>query len=267
LVEQIIACGKQKQKKTLIINCNVNPGYSNEIQERLSEYNYKVSYNPEWVAQGTIIRDQILPDLVVIGEADKEEGELISSIYKKLCQNNPPIHRMDRLSAEITKVSLNCYLTTKITYANMIGDLALKTGADPDKILAAVGDDSRVGNKYFRHGFGYGGPCFPRDTKALIHYCNSNKIKPLLCEATEEYNTQHLRYQVDRFMQDNQKGKAITFNAVTYKPGVPIIEESQQLQFAVLLAKNGYEIVINDFASVCDEVKEIYGDLFRYEPV
>ena len=105
--------------------------------------------------------------MVVIGEADKKSGDIIEKIYKNICSNSPPVHRMDRLSAEITKVGFNCFLTTKISYANMLGEIAIKSGIDPDPILRAIGEDSRIGSKFFKYGFGYGGPCVKKGTKIL----------------------------------------------------------------------------------------------------
>jgi nucleotide sugar dehydrogenase len=266
LLQEIVKCGRQTEKKTIIVNCNVNPGYSDEIHERLEPFNYCVNYNPEWVAQGTIVSDQLTPDLVLIGEENSIEGDIVESIYERMCPNSPAIHRMDRLSAEIAKLSLNCYLTTKITFANMVGDLALRVGANPEQILAAIGDDSRIGNKYFKHGYGYGGPCFPRDTRALVRYCGQQGISPTLCEATREYNAIHLQYQIAHFQNVNSIAEPVVFDSVAYKPGVDILEESQQLQFAVALAETGYEIIIRDFKTVCDQVSDIYGDLFKYDP-
>jgi nucleotide sugar dehydrogenase len=265
LVKAIIDCGIQDEAKTLIINCNVYPGFSDEIQEILRDYNYQVSYNPEWVAQGQIVKDQIYPDLVVIGEADTREGDKIEFIYKKLCKSNPIIHRMDRLSAEITKLSLNCYLPIKISFANMVGDLALKVGVDPDKILTAIGSDSRIGGKYLKYGFGYGGPCFPKDLKVFISYARTKGIDPFLTMATEQTNQYHLQCQVEHFVENTPKYKKIVFDSVTYKKGIDIIVDSQQLLFAAEIARRGYNVTIKDMPSVKEQVKKIYGDLFNYE--
>jgi nucleotide sugar dehydrogenase len=158
VIREIEKIGKHKNTKYLIINCNVNPGYSDELQNRLDKYNYKINYNPEWVAQGTILYNQSYPDLVVIGENDKKSGDLIECIYNDICENSPPIYRMNRLSAEITKICLNNTLTMKITMANFIGDIAIKSGVDPNIILKAIGEDTRINSKFFKYGFGYGGP-------------------------------------------------------------------------------------------------------------
>ena len=264
VINSLVGLGKQKEAKTLIINCNVNPGYTRTVDQRLSELNYKTSFNPEWVAQGTIVNNQVEPDVIVIGEYDEHEGSKISGLYEKMCLNDPAVYKMDSLSAEITKVSLNCFLTTKITFANMVGDLANKVGANTDLILKAIGSDSRIGEKYFSYGFGYGGPCFPRDNRAMIKFANDNGIEPLLPEATQRYNDKHLEYQIAQLEGSTPKGQEIVVDGVTYKCGVDILEGSQQLLYAKSLAEKGYRVVVKDISSVCNQVQEIYGDLFEY---
>ncbi len=265
VVQSLFNFGRQKKQKSLIINCNVNPGYTESVRKKLLRLNFKTSFNPEWVAQGTIVKDQSNPDLIVIGEHDKKEGNKIEKIYKKMCLNNPPFYKMNSLSAEITKISLNCFLTTKITFANMIGDLAERVGADQNKILKAIGTDTRIGSKYFAYGFGYGGPCFPRDNRAIIKFMKSKKIIPLLPDATQKYNKLHLNYQIKKFVEKNpDKSKPIKISGVTYKAGVDILEESQQLKFALKLVAKGYKVIIEDLSSVCKQVRKLHGDKFVY---
>lgn len=268
LVETLKSMGHQPQTKYLVVCSNVMPGYSDTVHERLKDLNYKVSYSPELVAQGRILEDQKNPDMIVIGEADKKSGDIIHVIYRTVCGDKPKIHRMSRISAELFKISLNCYMTTKITFANIVGDTALRAGAEPDKILAAIGDDSRIGKKYFSHGFGYGGPCFGRDNQAFIQFAKSIGIDPIISEAVINSNKLHLDYQVEYFCKTHKPGSEVVMPYVTYKPGVTILMDSQQLFFAVALAHRGYRVVIEDHPEVISQVKEMYGDLFVYrEPV
>ena len=265
VINQLKKLGKQKNTKYLILSSNVNPGFSNKMSDDLLEYGYKVNFNPEWVAQGTILYNQSFPDLVVIGEHDKESGDIIESIYKDMCENDPSIHKMDRLSAEITKVCLNCTLATKITLANMIGDIAVKNGVKPEPILNAIGEDSRIGKKYFKYGFGFGGPCFPRDVRALIKHMDDCDIPSNVVHEVREYNKYHLDFQVEMFKIAHSPDENIMIDYVSYKPGIPILEESQQLLFAVKLAQAGYKITIVEDPKVIEEVKNEYGNLFLYE--
>jgi len=265
VVNSIIDLGEQKERKHLVLNCNVNPGYSNIVGNRLKEFNWDVSYNPETIAQGTIINDYLNPDCVYIGTRTGELADQIESVYKTMCNNDPKVHKMDRLSAELTKVSLNCFLTTKISFANMVGDLATQMGANPEKILSAVGSDSRIGTKYFKYGFGYGGPCFPRDNRAFIKCATDNSMPSDLCKSSDNINRKHLDFQVKQFMKNWDIRKPVHIKSVTYKEGTTILEESQQLAYALRLAESGYKVIIKESEEVIQQLEENFGDLFEYE--
>ena len=134
-VDELLKHGNPKNQVDLVINSTTMPGFCDQLQTQLKDTNYTVSYNPEFIAQGSIIRDQQFPDQVLIGEANPDSGKRISEVYKKMCPDNPEIHRMSRTSAEITKLGINCFLTTKIAFANSIGDLSQKMGAEYEKVL------------------------------------------------------------------------------------------------------------------------------------
>jgi len=265
LIAKLEKMGHSKSQKHFIVCCTTMPGYCDSIKERLNAINYTVSYNPEFIAQGTILRDQAYPDMILIGEANPEVGQIIENIYIKHTLNEPRICRMTPLEAEITKLSLNCFLTTKIAYANMIGDIVHKSGGRPDIVLSAIGADSRIGNKYLRYGYGYGGPCFPRDNRALAMYAEDINLPAKISKATDESNALHLLYQVETFKQQHHIHESILFDTVTYKPESTLLVESQQLKFAVAIAKEGYNVIIREHSSVITEIKNEYGDLFSYE--
>jgi nucleotide sugar dehydrogenase len=261
ITTKLISYGKQETRKDLIINCTTFPGYCETLQNKLKDYNYYVSYNPEFIAQGTIIMDQVNCDSVLIGEADDYAGDLIESIYKNMCDKPHIVNRMNLTESEITKLSVNCYLTTKISYANMIGDIANRYNCDSNKILSAVGSDSRIGNKYLKPGFGFGGPCFPRDNRALAKCGEEVGINAIISKATDLMNEQHLSYQIQDFVAKN-KDKSIPVNIeyITYKKESPLIEESQQLQFALALKNLGYTInILDNREEVIKQVQELYG--------
>jgi len=135
------------------------PGETNRLRKKYPHLT--LIYNPTFIALGNIIHNFLVPDFILIG-ADKKKGlpELLK-IYKKICLLQPPIKILTAQEAEIAKLSLNCYITAKITYANQIGNLCYRLGIKADNILSAIGCDRRVGNLYFKAGLGYGGPCFP----------------------------------------------------------------------------------------------------------
>lgn len=265
VLDLIASFGKQPLRKHLIIACTTIPGYCDKAAAKVAPYNISLSYNPEFIAQGSIINDQQYPDQVLIGEADKNAGDAIENIYRRLTKSNPRFCRMSRLSAEICKLATNCFLTTKISFANAIGDLAIAAGAEPEKILSAIGADSRIGDKYLKHGFGFGGPCFPRDNRALRLYADKIGYDLLISQATDKTNAYHLEFLLKQWLKRHEDSKEVVFDYVTYKPGSVILEESQQLALAVKMAQAGKRVRIRERMAVIKEVKKIYGDLFQYE--
>lgn len=264
VIEQLIDRRKKSEKQIhLVINCTTMPSYCDSITEKLEANNFSLTYNPEFIAQGSIIRDQQYPDQVLIGSNNEAAINQLRAIYTNICKNNPTFCVMSPLSAEITKLGTNCFLTTKISFANAIGDLAEKVGAETDLILSAIGSDSRIGKKYLNYGFGFGGPCFPRDNKALIKFGQDNDHRLLLSEATDEVNEQHLEFQFRQWMKIPEN-EIIEFDHVTYKKGTTILEEAQQLKLAVKLAKAGRKVLIHESQEVIDQLEKNYKGLFSY---
>ena len=264
VISQLIKLGPQQEEKQFVVCCTTMPSYCTSAQQRLEKYNYVVSYNPEFIAQGRILKDQLRPDMVLIGEGSVRSGDIIEQIYKEHTANTPKICRMSRTEAEICKISLNCFLTTKIAFANMIGDIAEYSNCDPANILQAIGSDTRIGIKYLGYGYGYGGPCFPRDNRALAIYANDIGINAIISKASDESNEAHLQYQVEIFKKNNDINEPVQFEYITYKPESTILTESQQLLFAVKLTEAGFKVIVCERNSVLDEVKKQYGDIFIY---
>lgn len=263
LIEKLEKLGS-KEGKNFVVCCTTMPGYCDSIKERLNTLGYTVSYNPEFIAQGTILRDQDHPDMVLIGQGNEETGLKLQEIYENHTSNTPRICRMTPLEAEITKISLNCFLTTKIAYANMIGDILIRCGGNPDVVLSAIGSDTRIGNKYLGYGFGYGGPCFPRDNRALAIFADDIGVEASISLASDKSNELHLNYQVEHFIANNSREVPVKFDFVTYKPESTLLIESQQLAFAVKLAQNGFRVIINERKGVIDRLINRYGQLFEY---
>lgn len=265
VAEQLIAYGARSSRVDLVIGCTVMPRYCDTLQERLAPNNYHVTYNPEFIAQGSIIHDQLYPDQILIGEADHTIGDVLETIYRNMCKSDFTVCRMNRISAEIAKLATNCFLTTKISFANSVGDLATTAGADAAKILEAVGADSRIGNKYIKYGFGFGGPCFPRDNRALNLFARNSGYNLLISEATDNVNRQHLQFQYEQYMKDYKPEEIIVFDEVVYKPGTVILEEAQPLELAIRLAQSGRKVIVKEKAAIIEELTKKYGSLFQYE--
>ena len=252
-------------KKYIVICSTVMPTYCDSIQAKLKKYNIEVNYNPEFIAQGSIIRDMNNPDMVLIGERSKEAGDIIEYVYKKFLKNTPTYCRVSPTEAEITKIALNCFLTTKISFANCIGDLVKKVGGNPHNVLSAIGADSRIGNKYLRWGYGFGGPCFPRDNRALNFFARQHDITNNIGEATDISNKIHLKNIISQIQENFSKDTNILFTSVSYKPDSIILEESQQLQLAFALQESGYNIYIKERDIVKEHIiREYPNTKFNY---
>ena len=265
VADRLIALGKTEETRHLYIGCTTMPGYCNQLSEKLEKLGYTVSYNPEFIAQGSIIGDQQFPDQVLIGESSVEVGDRLQAIYERFVKSKPVYCRMNPLSAEIAKLATNCFLTTKISFANSIGDLAKTAGADVDGILKAVGSDSRIGGKYLGYGFGFGGPCFPRDNRALGKYAESMGYPLRISNATDQVNEEHFQFQLKNYLESTSASDSIFFEGVAYKQGTTQITESQQLRLAVELAMAGRKVTIKDSVGVIDQVSKLHPGLFQFE--
>jgi len=204
-------------------------------------------YNPEFIALGSVMRDMLFPDMILIGESDPRAGGVLAEIYKSVCANNPPVLNMNWVNAEITKISINTYVTTRISYANMLSDICERLpGADVDVVTGALGADSRIGKKYLKGALGYGGPCFPRDNVAFSLLARGLGARADLAEATDSLN----RYQIDRLAAAANRllegGSKVGILGLSYKPDTAVIEESQGLALAARLSEDRREVYVHD---------------------
>jgi nucleotide sugar dehydrogenase len=202
--------------------------------------------------------------MVLIGYTNQAACDKLIEIYKHFLENKPVFQTMSCIEAEITKISLNCFLTTKIAFANMIGDIVLKAGGKPSSVLQAIGSDSRVGKKFLNWGHGFGGPCLPRDNRALCFFADTVGIEHIIGKTTDESNKRHLTQLFDYIQLKNTDNKPLLFNSIVYKEGTHILEESQKLELALLCANSGLSVYIYDQAAVVQELKEKYGTKFKY---
>lgn len=254
-IENIGRILKTKQERHIVvITSTTMPGSTNgEIKELLEKTSGKevgvdvgLCYNPEFIALGTVVRDMLHPDFILLGESDKVSGDIVSQVYEKLHKESPvPIKRMDITSAEVTKIAVNTFVTTKISYANMISEICEKISANAEVVCDALGTDERIGNKYLKPGLGYGGPCFPRDNVAFAALADSVNANSDIAKATDQIN----KLQPSRVVKKvtSLKGiKKIGIFGLSYKPGTEVCEESQGIMIANELARLGYDVCAFD---------------------
>ena len=274
------------ENKHFIIGCTVMPNYIQDIGKQLIHkcVNATLSYNPEFVAQGDIVKGFENPDIILVGTESEPLKPVLKEIYDRMTKNEPRFCFMKPTEAEIVKISLNGFITTKISFANMISDLCdTLPSVDKSTVLEAIGSDSRIGTKYFRPGTSFGGPCFPRDTRALKQLMDQNGIQSNLLQATTEYNNQHVLFQSQQLLSDDKTisenmktlltcdsidDSKYIFSNVCYKDNskIPIIEEAAKLKIAERLVKHhNKSVTIKDVAPIINEVKKEFGSLFTYE--
>ena len=241
--------------KFLVIGCTTNPGDCQHIQDRLRDRGLRVLYNPEFIAQGSILRDLQQADIVLIGAEDPVDVECYRLLYNDIQTIQPNVHSMSLTAAEIVKIGINCFLTTKISYANMIGEVLIRSGLDKDVdlALAAIGTDSRVGHKYMRYGFGYGGPCLPRDNRSFAHYAARVGSTFALGQIVDQFNQDHTRFLAEQLIRANHQGLPFYMPSITYKPGTDIVEESQQLKFCEYLLTAGHRVYVEPSDLLADD--------------
>ena len=208
---------------------------------------FGVCYNPEFIALGDVIHGLLNPDFILIGESDAKTGALLAEFYGRFCDNNPPVRRMNFVNAELTKISVNTYVTTKISFANMLAAICEELpGGDVDVVTAALGMDARIGRRYLTGALGYGGPCFPRDNQALGYIARELGCDAGLADATDKTNQVQLDRLLKRVRASLSPEMTVGVLGVAYKPDTNVVEESQGLIIAQRMASDGRKVVVFD---------------------
>jgi len=259
VVEVLDAIGPALRAKeafhVVVVTSTVMPGTMREVVrprlERLTGKrcgrDFGLAYNPEFIALGSIIRDFLNPDVVLIGESDHRTGDELEDIYRRVCENAPHVARMNWVNAELAKLSLNCYVTTKISFANSVAELCeLVEDADANVVTEAIGHDSRVGGKYLRPGLGFGGPCFPRDNVAWIKCAADHGMEAKLAKSVVEVNDDQVARVVRQVKEAAPPGARVAVLGLSYKPGSHVIEASQAVEIVRRLLLGGYQVRVYD---------------------
>lgn len=244
--------------KMFVVGCTTNPGDCKKIQDEVQHLGIDVLYNPEFIAQGSIIRDLQRADMVLIGGENQVAIDKFSKLYNDIQTTNVIINSMSLTAAEITKIAINCFSTTKISIANWIGQVLIKSNLEADikKVTKAMGDDSRINHKYLNFGFGYGGPCLPRDNRALAHYSKSLGIEFNLGFIVDNINKEHSTFLRDYFISKNTTELPFYIPFISYKKDSDIIEESQQLKLCIDLLEAGYVVYVEESHLLPNHIKE-----------
>ena len=204
-------------------------------------------YNPEFIALGSVIHDMQMPDMHLIGQSSDWAGEIVENALKSIVKTQVPSRRMNLKEAELVKIAVNNYVTMKISYANMLMQgSTLLGGIDIDVVTDAIGLDSRIGRKYLKAAAAYGGPCFPRDTRALSALFSDLGLPDSLSHATQVVNESHSEFVSDQVAKNLVKGMTVGIAGLSYKTGTKVTEESPGLALARALASREFKIAVWD---------------------
>ena len=255
---------KKVEGKAFVVGCTTNPGDCEEFQKELDKYGVDVFYNPEFIAQGTIIKDLRTADMVLIGGKRNDTYDQLCELYNRIQETPPKISIMSTTAAELVKLAVNCFLTTKISYANMVGQVMALSGMEDEipTVLGAIGDDTRIGRKYLNFGFGFGGPCLPRDNRAFAAHAKQLGLDYNLGSTTDNFNNEHATSIKDYFVYRNPENLPFYFDYISYKKGTDILTESQQYRLCVDLLDDGYEVYINDIDAIMDRISDDLSDKY-----
>ena len=204
-------------------------------------------YSPEFIALGSVIRDFLNPDFLLIGELDSASGEHLAACYADIMGPAVPARRMTLENAELAKIAVNSFVTMKITYANMLAEIcAAIPGGDVDVVSDALGLDARIGRKYLTGGLGFGGPCFPRDNVALGFIATALGARPDLLVTTDRLNRSLAERLLTQLGPRVTRDTSVAVLGLAYKPFSHVTEESQAIMIVKAFLEHGVRVLAYD---------------------
>ena len=256
--------------KKFIVCSTTNPGDVDQIQKRLHMFNVEVAYVPEFVSHGEIVHNFESPNVIVIGTEYQHLANDLISFYKKIQSNELNVYVMSVKAAEISKVSISGFNAIKKTYANMIGDVMVKSDVESEisMVLSAVCGDSKTDKQYLKYGFGFGGLSLPKENRVFGNYIKTLDVKSNIPSTIDDFNKEHSNFLKNYFIQKNpDKSIPFVMNHITYKKGTNIMDESQQFQLCVDLLNEGYivnVIEIDEIAKKLNSLSESYDNRLKF---
>jgi len=246
---------------TIVIVSTVMPGdtegrITKALREAVGQNSEKVSicYSPEFIALGSVIKNLQNPDSVLIGQPNEKAGSELQELLLSMVANKPKVLRMSIAEAEIAKIAINSYVTTKISFSNQISEICEKVpGTSAENVLSALGADSRIGISYLKQGTSFGGPCFPRDNRAFAKFAANIGIDLEIAHATDNINNRQQDRLIKVLDKVSPSAKNILIVGMSYKKDTDVYEESPALKF--INESRNYNFFIFD-----DHILKIHGD-------
>src|SRR3982751_1301054 len=261
--------GKLLTEYKLIIDKSTVPvGTAEKVHASIAKNfrgEFDVASNPEFLREGVAVEDFMKPDRIVIGTTSERAQKLLSELYRPYVRQGNPIIFMDERSAELTKYAANAFLATKISFMNEIAQMCEKLGADVDMVRKGIGSDDRIGKRFLFPGIGYGGSCFPKDVKALIHSAKEANYDFEILNAVTDVNERqksHLVTKIKRYFGD-LSGKHFAIWGLAFKPNTDDVREAPALEIIDALLAEGATIAAFD-PEAMNNVKNIVGDKITF---
>jgi UDPglucose 6-dehydrogenase len=250
---------------TVVVTKSTVPvGTGDEVERIIREVNPSadvvVASNPEFLREGAAIRDFKFPDRIVVGTADERGQKVLSDIYRPLSLNQAPLMFTKRRTAELIKYAANAFLATKITFINEIADLSEKVGADVQEVARGIGLDNRIGSKFLHAGPGFGGSCFPKDTRALLKIAQDNDVQLRIVEAVLGVNDNRKRAmarKVSSAAGGSLRGKTVAVLGLTFKPDTDDMREAPSIPLVIGLLDMGAKVRAHDPVGMEQARKEL----------
>ena len=254
------------KKYTVIVNKSTVPvGTAKRVWEAIKEnltreIPYDVVSNSEFLREGKAVNDFFQPDRVVVGTGSTRAQQVMKKVYARLIADGTPFIWTTPEAAELIKYAANAFLATKISFINEIANLCEAASVDIDTVARGMGLDKRIGGEFLRAGPGYGGSCFPKDTRALVHIARSYGQRVLIVETAVKINEQQKGRMVKKIRgaTGGLKGKTIALLGMAFKPGVDDLRESPAVAIAERLLAAGARLQVHDPMAL-GRVKEVFG--------
>ena len=239
---------------TVVVTKSTVPvGTGDEVERLIREVNpsaeFAVASNPEFLREGAAIRDFKFPDRIVVGISDERARKVLSDVYRPLSLNKAPIMFTARRTAEMIKYAANAFLATKITFINEMADLAEKVGADVQEVARGIGLDNRIGSKFLHAGPGFGGSCFPKDTRALVKIALDHDVQLRIVESVLAVNDNRKRAMARKVASaagGNLRGKTVAVLGLTFKPDTDDMREAPSIPLVTGLLDMGAKVRAHD---------------------
>jgi UDPglucose 6-dehydrogenase len=239
---------------TVVVTKSTVPvGTGDEVERLIRETNpaadVEIASNPEFLREGAAIRDFKFPDRIVIGTSDERARKVLADIYRPLSLNRPPLMFTDRRTAELIKYAANAFLATKITFINEMAELSERVGADVQELARGIGSDKRIGSKFLHAGPGFGGSCFPKDTRALLKTALDHDVHLRIVEAVLAVNDNRKRAMARKVCTaagGSLRGKTVAVLGLTFKPDTDDMREAPSIPLVTGLLDLGAKVRAHD---------------------